>query len=150
MIPMKMTVLIVAIYYLGGAAAAAWMLAKGHFDARLALLVLPLLYLAHLYCAIISGWGRKHQSLPKSPKHICPTCENDVGMFRRLARRHCCSPEQEQLHLAKLGELAIERLRSSSGGTPSLNPSPTKAVREENQSNVANGTLVLPHRMTRP
>ncbi len=99
-----MTILMLVGYYLVGASAAAWVAEHGGFDSRLGLLVLPLMYLAHLaFNAIV----RKREG----GNRACLGCQGEIGLFRRVARHRFCSDEHEHQYFAELDELAIQRLR---------------------------------------
>lgn len=104
MIRKNMTVLMLVSYYLAGASAAAWVAEHGRFDSRLALLALPMMYLAHLAFNAIS---RKREG----GKHACLGCQGEIGLFRRIARHRFCSDDHEHQYFAELDELAIQRLQ---------------------------------------
>jgi hypothetical protein len=48
-------------------------------------------------------------------EHKCAglDCQNDIGLFRRLAQRRFCCEEHEQHYFATLDQLAIERLQNA-------------------------------------
>jgi hypothetical protein len=100
------------------------------------------LYLVHICCKAIAGRERD-RSTPKAPKHACLSCGNKIGMFRRLAEQRFCSHEHEQIYLIELQQLAIERLKSSLGDSPALNPTATETVHEDSEAQVGDCALVL-------
>jgi len=101
----NMTILMLVSYYLAGAAAAAWATEYRHIDAKLSLLALPLMYLAHLGCNAVA---RRRGNRPE-----CCECHGDIGLFRRLAQHRFCCDEHEERYLAELDKLGVARLQSA-------------------------------------
>jgi hypothetical protein len=100
-------------YYITGAALAAWMTAgNGHLDWRLSLLVLPIMYLAHVCYSAIAGRTTPHN-------RVCLACQSDIGLFRRLAHHRFCCDNHEAMYLAELQELAVTRLHNAIVATSS-------------------------------
>jgi|ERR1700680_3370319 len=117
--------MVVVAYYIVGAALAAWMTTgNGHLDWKLSLLVLPIMYLAHVGYNAFAG-GTTSQSL------VCVACQSNIGLFRRLAHHRFCCDNHEALYLAELQELALTRLHNAIAAT-SLDPSQTRLHREAN------------------
>ena len=112
----------VVAYYIMGAALAAWMTTgNGHLDWRLSLLVLPIMYLAHVcYNAFAGGTS---QSL------VCLGCKSNLGLFRRLTSHHFCCDQHEAMYLAELQQLALTRLHNAIAPT-SVDSSETHLQRE--------------------
>ncbi len=104
---MKMTLLMIATYG-GGMALAAWGVSHGHTNSELALTMLPVLAVAHLCCRTISRKRPTYANLPK-----CLACQNDLTVFRRVARHRFCCQEHEQMYVAELQKIAVARLRSA-------------------------------------
>jgi hypothetical protein len=134
---MSMTVLVISTYYLSGGALAVWLMASEHIDPWLSLLMLPLLYLAHLCWKMIAGPSQKLPSLK------CLVCGNEISAFRRLGNHRFCSNKHEQMYLAELEQLAIERLVSAMGRAPALNQGTRTTVVEEDQAKAADCTLLF-------
>jgi len=104
MIRKNVTVLMMVMYYLAGVSAATWSTEHWHLDVKLSLLVLPLMYLAHLAGNALAG---KHK------RQACLGCQKEIGLFRRLAHHRFCCDEHEHLYFAEMDELGIERLRNA-------------------------------------
>jgi len=114
MIRKNLTILMLVGYYLAGTTVAAWLVEQGHVDAKLSLLVLPLMYLAHLgFNAIAGNRGRTE---------ACRCCHGDIGLFRRLACHRFCSDEHEHRYFAEMDQLGIERLRAARPASPAGSP----------------------------
>jgi hypothetical protein len=126
----------VVAYYIMGAALAAWMTTgNGHLDWRLSLLVLPIMYLAHVCYNAFAG-GTTSQSL------VCLTCQSNLGLFRRLTNHHFCCDEHEAMYLAQLQELALTRLHNAIAVT-SVDSGET-ALHREVKVNRENPELITP------
>lgn len=117
-------------YYVMGATLAAWFSTwNGGSDWALALLVLPVMFLAHYLHGAITHRGTKGE-----PGSKCLACHNEIGLHRRLSHQHFCSEEHERVYLAELQSLAITRLHSASAAapapsaTPALNHRPAEAA----------------------
>jgi hypothetical protein len=126
----------VVAYYIMGAALAAWMTTgNGHLDWRLSLLVLPIMYLAHVCYNAFAG-GTASQSL------VCLTCQSNLGLFRRLTNDRFCCNDHEAMYLAQLQELALTRLHNAIAVT-SVDSSET-ALQREVKVNRENQELLTP------
>ena len=99
--------------YISGAALAAWLATgNGHLDWKMSILVLPLMYLAHLGRKGMAG-KRETRRSGTSQYHACLACRTEIGMFRRLKRVRFCCDDHERTYLTELEELAIQRLRNA-------------------------------------
>ena len=106
-------------YYVIGATLAAWLSTwNGRSNWALALLMLPVMFLAHYLHGAIA-----HRGANGEPPSKCQACRNRIGLFRRLSHQRFCSEEHERVYLAELQALAIIRLHSAAAAAaPSARP----------------------------
>ena len=126
----------VVAYYIIGAALAAWLTTgNGHLDWKLSILVLPLIFLVHFCHKAIGG---------RQGNKACLVCENEIGMFRKLAHDRFCCDEHERLYLAELAELAIQRLHNASLAASIASPRIEIPPPEGDDPSVSNHQPVTP------
>ena len=118
----------VVAYYILGAALAAWLTTgSGRLDWKLSILVLPLMYLAHLCHKAIASRCRKSAGGIAPARACLYLSGRNWSGCRRLGGHRFCSVDHENAYLAELEKLAVQRLRSACSAVPAGIPNAPNA-----------------------